>query len=444
MPLGNGNGIQIDGGSSGNTIGGTAAGAGNTIAFSTGIGVDIDATAGTGNEIRLNSIFSNAALGIDLGGNGVTLNDSAGHTGPDDYLNFPVITAITNAGGVTTVSGSLDSTHSTTFAVDFYTLSSINASGYGEGRYVLGSATLATDATGHADFVLQFPTPAGGAVFATATATDPGGNTSEFSRAFGVDVPPTAVIGFSHTSVDQGAAFPFNGLQSINPGGGPLTYTWSFGDGGTATGAQPSHTYTAPGIDTVTLTVSDGFGGVGTATAEVAVNDLPPVFTANSFTAPVTFTTPSVGNGFGDSVAANFGNVAVGAPLQNGTGAVYLYDGVTPADQAVSSFVYGSLLHVFADPNPTAGDQFGASLAVVGNELVVGAPGSSLSGPGDGVVYVFDANAESTTFGSLLATLTIPDAGTLNQAQLRRCRRRHRHEYPGGGARQRRRHGRGL
>ena len=77
IPLGNGNGIQIDGGSSNNTIGGTAAGAGNTIAFSTGIGVDVDATAGTGNEIRLNSIFSNTGLGIDLGGNGVTLNNSA-------------------------------------------------------------------------------------------------------------------------------------------------------------------------------------------------------------------------------------------------------------------------------------------------------------------------------------------------------------------------------
>ena len=55
---------------------------------------------------------------------------------------------------------------------------------------------------------------------------------------------------------------------------------------------------------------------------------------------------------------------------------------------------------------------------MVGNELVVGAPGSSLSGPGDGVVYVFDANDESTTFGDLLATLTIPDAGASSDAQF--------------------------
>ena len=204
-PIGNGNGIQIDGGSFDNTIGGTAVGAGNTIAFSTGIGVDVDATAGTGNAIRLNSIFSNTGLGIDLGGDGVTQNNSAGHTGPNDYENFPVITAVNSAGGVTTVTGSLSSTANTTFAVDFFTLSSINASGYGEGRYVLGSTTVITNVTGNADFVFQFPTPAGGARFTTATATDPGGNTSEFSHAFGVDIPPTAVIGFTNLSVDEGS-----------------------------------------------------------------------------------------------------------------------------------------------------------------------------------------------------------------------------------------------
>ena len=51
--------------------------------------MDVDATAGTGNEIRLNSIFSNTGLGIDLGGDGVTQNNSAGHTGPNDYEELP-------------------------------------------------------------------------------------------------------------------------------------------------------------------------------------------------------------------------------------------------------------------------------------------------------------------------------------------------------------------
>ena len=76
QPLGNGSGIVIDGGSSSNTNGGIARGAGNTIAFSAASGVNVDATAGTGNEIRLNSIFSNTGSGIDLGGDGVTPNNS--------------------------------------------------------------------------------------------------------------------------------------------------------------------------------------------------------------------------------------------------------------------------------------------------------------------------------------------------------------------------------
>src|SRR5262249_7916101 len=151
--------------------------------------------AGTGNEVRLNSIFSDAGLGIDLGGDGVTLNNSVPHTGPNDHENFPMVTAATTADGVTTVTGTLNSTPDTTFAIDFYTLSSLNASGYGEGRYLLGSTSLMTDGTGNASFDLQFATPDG--QFVTATATDPSGNTSEFSKAFGVDIAPTAVIGFT-------------------------------------------------------------------------------------------------------------------------------------------------------------------------------------------------------------------------------------------------------
>ena len=204
---------------------------------------------------------------------------------------------------------------------------------------------------------------------------------------------------------------PFDGLGSTDPSGNPLSYSWSFGDGATATGPEPSHTYSKTGTDTVTLTVDDGFGGVSTAMATVTVQDVAPVFTPNSFTPPVSFSAATPGDGFGESVASNFGNVAVGAPGQNGTGVVYLYDGVPTDDGVSSTYVYGMLIRTFADPNPELGDEFGASLAVVGNELVVGAPGSSLSGLGNGVAYVFDADVDSTTFGELLATLSNPDAG---------------------------------
>ena len=216
-PLGNGTGILIQGGSSNNTIGGSVAAAGNTIAYSAGIGVDVDSTASSGNLIRLNAIFSNAGLGIDLGGDGVTLNDSVPHTGPNLHQNFPVITAVSSSGGTTTVMGTLGSNPNTTYTLDFYTLSSTNASGYGEGRYVLGSNSLVIGASGSANFTFTFPTAAGGAQFVTATATDPAGNTSEFSQEFGTDITPTARIAFTTVTVNEGVSIPFNGANRPIP-----------------------------------------------------------------------------------------------------------------------------------------------------------------------------------------------------------------------------------
>jgi len=46
--------------------------------------------------------------------------------------------------------------------------------------------------------------------------------------------------------------------------GGPTMWSWNFGDGGTDMVGNPSHTYTSPGVYTVTLTVSSQTGGSST------------------------------------------------------------------------------------------------------------------------------------------------------------------------------------
>ena len=53
-------------------------------------------------------------------------------------------------------------------------------------------------------------------------------------------------------------AISFDGTGSYDPDGDALTYAWSFGDGDTATGATPTHSYSASGIYDICLTVSDG------------------------------------------------------------------------------------------------------------------------------------------------------------------------------------------
>lgn len=53
------------------------------------------------------------------------------------------------------------------------------------------------------------------------------------------------------------STFEFNGVAS-DPNGDTLTYTWNFGDGNQATGANVAHTYTGNGQFTPTLVVSDG------------------------------------------------------------------------------------------------------------------------------------------------------------------------------------------
>src|SRR5262249_29422244 len=89
-------GVLIQAGASNNSIGGgplhsSPASSGNAIKFNKGTGVAVLDTASTGNSIRGNSISANAALGIDLNGDGVTFNDLQDpDTGPNTLQNFPV------------------------------------------------------------------------------------------------------------------------------------------------------------------------------------------------------------------------------------------------------------------------------------------------------------------------------------------------------------------
>lgn len=179
----------------GNTIGLDASrstGLGNTFS-----GVEI--LSGTRNGILSNSIFSNGELGIDLDPDGshppdgVTANDPGdADTGANNLQNFPVLTSATLSESGLFVEGDLNSAADSSYTIEFFSNTSCDASGNGEGRVFLGSAPVQTNVSGDASISESLPRVSPGSSI-TATATDSLNNTSEFSACITVPPPTTSV-----------------------------------------------------------------------------------------------------------------------------------------------------------------------------------------------------------------------------------------------------------
>ena len=192
--------MQFIAGATNNTLGGTATGAGNVIAFNTADGVLVGQSPtdpSTGNAILSNSIYGNAGIGIDLGGNGVLPDHSSPTTGmvagtPNGDQNFPVLTSAvfvpdtSDSNGALTVSGSLEADPNTTYIIQLFANSTTDPSGYGQGQTLIASFPVTTDASGTFIGTGTFTTPNLTGELILATATDPNGNTSEFSEDLNV------------------------------------------------------------------------------------------------------------------------------------------------------------------------------------------------------------------------------------------------------------------
>ncbi len=84
--------------------------------------------------------------------------------------------------------------------------------------------------------------------------------------------PPTANAGGPYSALTQ-IPFSLSASGSSDPQGETLTYMWNFGDGTTATGVAPTHTYATVGSYSVVLTVADtsNLSAVATTTATVSL-----------------------------------------------------------------------------------------------------------------------------------------------------------------------------
>ena len=83
--------------------------------------------------------------------------------------------------------------------------------------------------------------------------------------------PPTVSITASKTNGSAPLPIDFTSTVNDPDGDTPITYAWTFGDGGTATTANPSHTFTTPGKYVVSLTATDARGAKTTRTTQVTV-----------------------------------------------------------------------------------------------------------------------------------------------------------------------------
>lgn len=83
--------------------------------------------------------------------------------------------------------------------------------------------------------------------------------------------PPTAAATASPLTGMHPLTVSFDGSGSSDSDGNSLSFIWSFGDGGSATGVQVSHSYSTAGTYNATLNVTDGRGGVGISTVTITV-----------------------------------------------------------------------------------------------------------------------------------------------------------------------------
>ena len=161
----------------------------NTIADNSYGGVYINAagmdpTNANGNTVTRNSIFANGEQsnqGIYMGWPPNDPGDA--DIGPNTLQNKPVITSATASGGQATIQGRLSSTPEEDFTIEIFS----NPSGTDQGKKFLGQKMVTTGQDGKATFTLTKDVPVG--LNITATATNSGGSTSEFSAPRTVIAP---------------------------------------------------------------------------------------------------------------------------------------------------------------------------------------------------------------------------------------------------------------
>jgi hypothetical protein len=411
----------------GNVVGGVTPGSGNLISGISGDGVSV----GTGTlRVEGNSIYNNGGLGIDFSVSGTplppVLNDSLGHSGPNNYQDFPILNAATGSSTDTLITGTFSAgtlnsqpfEPNTTFIFDFYANPSPDPTGYGQGQTYLGFATVTTDANGY-----LASSPDGSAVInnpdtanATFTADLTVGNLSgQWISATATDQPVTigaSTNGTSEFSPDVPVLAPNETFAQFLPGALPQS----------PTSANSLTIVAGPGLSQDTV-----IGAVNQLTTAIANGTLPPL------AYPVTVTLNLNGGTYDDTTVdpphnmtlvingASGTNTFVGqSPAFTVTGGNVIVQNVsfTTATNAPTILVTGGSLTLLNDNIIQASNVFtDPAIAVTGGTVNLG----TAANPGNNTLSVSSSgDLVSNTTGNPISAAgdTFVVGGTVETAPL--------------------------
>jgi PKD repeat protein len=85
--------------------------------------------------------------------------------------------------------------------------------------------------------------------------------------------PPVALASADVIAGQAPMLVNFDASDSYDPDGNIISYSWTFGDGGSSGEIYPSHTYMQPGVYTAQLTVTDSEGAIGTTALEIVITE---------------------------------------------------------------------------------------------------------------------------------------------------------------------------